>query len=242
MNSAPPTPVQLPLMLPHRPAQGRDDFLVAPCNEEAVAWIDRWPDWPAPALALFGPAGSGKTHLLHVWAESAGAPVWDARTLTVGDLDARLGGARAVALDEAERADEPDALFHLYNMLREREGSLLLAARAAPARWTFGRADMRSRLAAAPAVELGAPDDALLGAVLVKLFADRQLPVGSDVVSYILGRMTRTFAAAGAVVERLDRLALAERRRITLPLARRALEELESEAGDADAARPDEDH
>lgn len=224
-------PRQLPLDLPHRPARGRDAFLLAPCNDEAVRWIDRWPDWPAPALVLHGPGGSGKTHLLNVWATRAGAPIWEAGDLSIADLDRRLGPGMAVAVDHADalategRGEAGDALFHLYNMMRERGGHLLLAARQAPARWTFGRADLRSRLAAAPAVGLGAPDDDLLGAVLTKLFADRQLPVGPEVVRYLTARMPRTFAAAGTIVADLDRLALAERRRITTALARRVLGE-----------------
>ena len=232
MSAKPVKPEQLPLALPHRPARGREDFLVAPCNEEAVAWIDRWPDWPAPALTLYGPQGAGKTHLLHVWAEAAGAPVWAAETLQVEGLDARLGSDRWVAVDAAETAAEPDALFHLFNILRERGGAMLVSARAAPARWTMGTADLRSRLAAAPSVALGPPDDALLGAVLMKLFADRQLPVSPELVDYLSARMPRTFEAALALVERIDRLALAERKGLTLPLARRALEEFE-EAGEA---------
>jgi len=225
-------PAQLPLLLPHRPAQGRADFLVAPCNEDAVVWIDRWPDWPGPALVLHGPAGSGKTHLLHVWAEAARAPVWAAHSLHVADLDQRLSDHTALAIDEAESVADPDAFFHLFNMMRDRGGTMLLAARAAPARWSFGRADMRSRMMTAPAVALGAPDDDLLGAVLHKLFADRQLPVGIEVVRYILSRMPRTFEAAGQIVETIDRLALAERWPPTLPLARRALSDF-CEEGEA---------
>lgn len=227
-------PRQLPLDLPHRPARGRDAFLIAPCNADAVRWIDGWPDWPAPALVLHGPAGSGKTHLLTVWAGAAGAEIWEARSLRVADLDQRLGDARALAIDHADALAEAgaeeagDALFHLYNMMRERGGHLLLAAREAPARWDFGRADLRSRLAAAPSVALGAPDDELLAAVLTKLFADRQLPVGPEVIRYLTPRMPRTFAAAGAIVADIDRLALAERRRVTTALARRVLGEDEA--------------
>ncbi|MEQ8604518.1 MAG: DnaA/Hda family protein [Marivibrio sp.] len=227
MSAKPARPEQLPLALPHRPARGREDFLVAPCNEAAVAWIDRWPDWPAPALTLYGPEGSGKTHLLHVWAEAAGAPVWSAADLRVEGLDERLGARRWVAVDAADAAAEPDALFHLFNMLRERSGAMLAGARVAPARWTMGTADLRSRLAAAPSVALGTPDDALLGAVLMKLFADRQLPVAPELIEYLSARMPRTFEAALSLVDRLDRMALAERKGLTLPLARRALESLD---------------
>jgi DnaA regulatory inactivator Hda len=210
---------QLPLDLGFRPALGRADFLIAPCNAAAVAWIDRWPEWPAPALALWGPAGSGKTHLLEVWRARSQATAIMPRALSSTALPDLLGGARAVAIDDAHSADE-EALLHLYNMLAERQGHLLLAARDPPARWTIRLADLRSRLLAAPAVAVEAPDDALLGAVLVKLFADRQLRIGEDVIAYLLPRIERSFAAAQDIVAALDHAALAGQRAVTVPLAR----------------------
>ena len=210
---------QLPLDLGFRPALGRADFLIAPCNAAAVAWIDRWPDWPAPALALWGPAGSGKTHLLEVWRARSQAAAIAPRALTSSALPQLLGASRAAAIDDAEGADE-EALLHLYNMLAERQGHLLLAARLPPARWAIRLADLRSRLVAAPAVAVEAPDDALLGAVLVKLFADRQLRISEDLIAYLLPRIERSFAAAQAIVAALDEAALAGQRAVTVRLAR----------------------
>ncbi|HUZ74412.1 MAG TPA: DnaA/Hda family protein [Stellaceae bacterium] len=215
---------QLPLDLGHRPALGGADFLVAPSNAAAVAWLDRWPDWPGPALVLVGPAGSGKTHLAHVFAARAGAIRLGAADVTVSDLCDRLGAAHAAVLDRAEAAEE-EAFLHLYNMLAERGGHLLAIARQAPARWDIGLADLRSRLRAAPVASIAPPDDALLSAVLVKLFADRQVQVGEDVVAYLLARLERSFAAAQRAVAALDRAALAAQRRVTVPLVRAVLDE-----------------
>jgi chromosomal replication initiation ATPase DnaA len=210
---------QLPLDLGFRPALGRADFLIAPCNAAAVAWIDRWPDWPAPALALWGPAASGKTHLLEVWRARSRAVAIAPHALTSAAVPQLLGEARAAAIDNARSADE-EALLHLYNVLAERRGHLLLAAREPPARWTIRLADLRSRLLAAPAVAVEAADDALLGAVLVKLFADRQLRISEDLIAYLLPRIERSFAAAQAIVAALDEAALAGQRAVTVRLAR----------------------
>lgn len=210
---------QLPLNLGFRPALGRADFLIAPCNAAAIAWIDRWPEWPAPAFALWGPAASGKTHLLEVWRARSHAVAIAPQALSSTTLPQLLGAARAAAIDDAQSADE-EALLHLYNVLAERQGHLLLAAREPPARWTIRLADLRSRLLAAPAVAVEAPDDALLGAVLVKLFADRQLRISEDLIAYLLPRIERSFAAAQAIVAALDAAALAGQRAITVRLAR----------------------
>ena len=217
---------QIPLDLAYRPALGRADFLVGPCNQDAVAWIDRYPDWPLPVAVLCGPLGSGKSHLLAVWRQMANAVDLDGPTLKVATLDEALGDATAASVDRADAMAEPDCLFHLVNMMRDRGGHLLIAVREPPARWTFGTADMRSRLAAAPLLSLNDPDDDLLGAVLMKLFADRGMLPGNGVLDYLLGRMPRTFDAARDVVAMIDRIGLAERKGATLPIARKALSAL----------------
>lgn len=217
---------QLALDLSHRPALGMEDFLVADCNGEAVAWIDRWPRWPGPALAIFGPAGCGKTHLAHVWQARSQAKILAQGALGGGEPPALLGDARCCVVedmggglgDAGERA-----LLHLYNVVTEGGGHLLFTARHPPSRWNVALADLSSRLAAAPAVAVGMPDDALLGAVLVKLFADRQLAVGDKVIAYLLARMERSFDGARRIVAALDRAALAERRRITVALVREVM-------------------
>ncbi len=219
---------QLVLEFPHRPALGKIDFLVSDCNMDAVGWIDRWPDWPGPALAVYGPPDCGKTHLAHVWRNRSSAVLISGPEL--GDRAAPdiLGGADSCAVDDADALSDEEALLHLYNHIAEIGGKLLLAGRHPPARWSLKLADLASRVAAAQAVEIRPPDDELLGALLVKLFYDRQLTVSKDVLVYLLARMERSFAAASAIVDALDQLGLAERRGVTVPLARTVLNELET--------------
>ena len=205
-----------------RPALGREDFLVAPCNEAAVAWLDRWPDWPGPALVIHGPPGSGKSHLAEVWRRRSGAEVIDA----AGLAQAAPGGGQAAAalvLDGLGGPIDERALLHTYNSVAERGGHLLLAALAPPARWPLALPDLVSRLRVAPSVALGLPDDTLLAALMLKLFADRQIAVAPEVPAYVVPRIERTFEAAASLVERLDRAALAEGRPVTVPLVRAVL-------------------
>ncbi|MEE8247519.1 MAG: DnaA/Hda family protein [Alphaproteobacteria bacterium] len=214
---------QLALDLGQRPALGHEDFLVAPSNAEAVAWLDRWPDWPSRVLAIHGPPGCGKSHLAHVWRAVSGAPIVAASALAADDAEALAGAARGLVVEATGQGFDEVALLHLYNLLAERHGSLLLTGREPPARWRLRLPDLRSRLNTAPAIAIHPPDDGLLAAVLVKLFADRQLRVEPGVVSYLVGRMERSFEAARSLVAALDRVALARRRRITIALARELL-------------------
>ncbi len=221
---------QLTLDLPQRPALGREDFVVAPCNETAVAWIDRWPDWPQPVLTVHGPSGSGKSHLAQVWRRASRAQEVSPAAFETGDPPTLVGDGKAVLVEDVDRLLTPkdkareERLLHLYNLVIEARGQLLLTAESAPARWPCGLPDLRSRLAAAQAVALGAPDDRLIEALLVKLFSDRQLRVTAPVVKYILPRVERSFAALQELVEAVDEAALSNHRDITVSLVGRVLE------------------
>ncbi len=213
---------QLVLDLPARPALGREAFFVSPSNALALAQVESWPGWPSGRLAVAGPRGAGKTHLAHVWAARSGARLVPAEAVAGLDL-AALPGDAAVAVEDADRlggaAAAEEALFHLCNHLGAGGGSLMVSGRDAPARWRIALPDLASRLNAAPVARLEAPDDALLAAVLVKLFADRQIAVAPDLVQYLVSRIDRSFAAAAAVVAALDRAGLARQRPITARLA-----------------------
>lgn len=227
------TDAQLTLDLGHRPALGRDDFLVAPSNAEAVAWLERWPDWPHHALALHGPQGCGKSHLLELFRQHHGlaTKIIPASQFTAGD-SLRMQLSAVTIVDDLDRLADETALFHLWNRTKEAGRHLLLAGRVAPARLTVGLADLRSRLGGLHAVAIGAPDDVLLAAVLVKLFADRQLRVGEEVVAAILARTERSFAALGALVERLDRESLSRHKAVSLKMVRETLAPADDRQGE----------
>lgn len=217
-------PAQLVLDLPTRTALGREDFFEAPSNGLAVARIDGWRDWPQGRLLLLGPEGAGKSHLAAVWAEQAGGTILGARSL------ASLPEGGPVAIEDIDRIAGDKAaetlLFHAFNQLTAEGRALLLTSGTEIARARFVLPDLVSRLQATDMAPLAAPDEALLSAILLKLFRDRQLNVTDDVISYITDRMERSFGAACALVADLDRRALAGRQAITKPLVRQALQDM----------------
>lgn len=201
---------QLVLPLPAGNALGREDFITAPGNERAVAFVDSFPSWPAPAAVLVGPPASGKSHLAQVWATRAGAPVIEATALHTGVPD----GALVVENVGPGTAEAP--LFALL----ERGAPLLLTAQTMPTQWPFALPDLVSRANALLAFELWAPDDALLMTLAVKLFADRQLAVPESVVTHMIASLERSPAAIRDFVARADAMALAEKRPINSSLIR----------------------
>jgi chromosomal replication initiation ATPase DnaA len=211
LGAMPSRPRQLALALDHAESYAREDFLSGACNAEALALVDSWPDWPARAIALIGPEGSGKTHLATIWAAAAGARVISAHSLADTAIPAALATGALVVEDATTGADER-ALFHLINLAREEEAYLLFTARTAPSLWPMAVPDVVSRLRALPVVGLRAPDDAMLRGVIVKLAADRQLALDESVVSYLSTRIERSFAAARAAVIALDKEALRQGR------------------------------
>jgi chromosomal replication initiation ATPase DnaA len=228
MPAAPPAARQLPLPLAAEASSSRADLVEDVSNAEALAWLARPGDWPLGRLALHGAAGVGKSHMLRAM---AGAQGWRLLRGAALDQAQALQPAPGTALDEADAAPEA-ALFHLINRSAEAGAPLLLAARAAPARWAVALPDLASRLRATTAVGIGPPSDGLLAALLAKHLADRQLRVAEEVQSFLLARLPREAAAVAAAVARLDAAALASQAPITRPFARAVLGPL---LGDDDA-------
>jgi chromosomal replication initiation ATPase DnaA len=221
-------PRQLALALDHGESFARDDFLSGPSNAAALTLIETWPDWPHRTVVLVGPEGSGKSHLAAIWAGEAGARFVSARALAETGPGAALATGALVVEDIAEGAFDERALFHLINLAREERAFVLFTTRTTPASWSVAIRDLGSRLKALPVVVLAAPDDALLRAVLVKLFADRQLAVDEGLIGYVMTRIERSFAAARATVARLDQEAMQRQRPLTRALAAEILREGQS--------------
>jgi chromosomal replication initiation ATPase DnaA len=211
-------PRQMPLDLALRPKLTRDDIVVGKSNRAAVEIIDLWPSWPSPIVVLAGPNGSGKTHLARAWAARANALSLNAGKLSTFPVPQASPQALLIE-DIGEAALDETALFHLANSIRQNGGALLLTSRVLPSNWRFALPDLNSRLLSATIVEIDEPDDALLLAVLSKLFADRQVIVEANVSEYLVTRMERSFSEAVRIVAALDALALEKKARITRSLA-----------------------
>ena len=215
---------QIPFDLGHRTALGRNDFLVATNNQDAVAWIDLWPEWPAPCLVLYGPVASGKTHLGAVWAEKSSAICVKASDINEDFIRDIANMNHHIIIEDGDdligNLVGEKGLFHLYNIFKEDGRSILLTLSDPPVRRSFALPDLASRLRAAPSVAIREPDEELLSALIVKLFNDRQIRVGTDVLQYILPRIERSFEAVRDLVEVADKKAMVQQRSITIPFIR----------------------
>jgi chromosomal replication initiation ATPase DnaA len=218
-----PAPVQLVLDLPHLVSFGLEDFLISQSNAQAAALVDSWPGWPHSAAAICGPSSAGKSHLAQAWRTRSSAAILSGDELddaSVGLLE-RTG---ALIVEDIDRgiADER-VLFHVFNVARERGLHVLVTSRPAPGDLDITLPDLRSRLRALPLAVIDPPDDALLQAVLVKLFADRQLAVDPQVISYMALHTERSMASARRMVAAADALALSKQRKVTKAIAAEAL-------------------
>lgn len=224
---------QLTLDLTTPPAHARADFLTAPANRAALDALDQPLSWPQGRMLLIGPEGAGKTHMAAFWAAENGARRISAAALRpdAADLLAAEGGA--VVVEDADHAGfaagAEQALFHLWNLCGPRDCLLLLTARRAPRDWGLVLPDLRSRMDAMPQVHLGPPDETLLAAVLVKLFADRQLAVSAGLIDWLVLHMDRDLGLARRLVAAMDRAAMAEKGPVTRRIAADLLDILSAE-------------
>jgi chromosomal replication initiation ATPase DnaA len=211
---------QLPLPFAHQPGFDPADFVPDASNAAALAWLDRTGDWPDRRLLLWGEPGCGKTHLLHVWAAATGASLVAARDLrSLPDLPPSGG----IAIDDADQVTDETALLHALNTARELARPVLLASRTPPARWAIRLPDLASRLRAITAIQVTTAEPELLGALLVRLLADRQLRVSETVQAWLLLHLPRSPAALRDAVARLDRASLSAGGKISRALAIQAL-------------------
>lgn len=218
---------QLNLTLPFRTALGRDDFFVSPANAMAIGLIDSWPNWPSGKLVLAGAAGSGKTHLVHVWATVSQAKIIPATDLVDADIPFLAQGPVAVEDVHAIRGDlaAQKALFHLHNLTLAEGNTLLLTGAADPKHWALELPDLMSRMQGTTVATLDQPDDMLLSVVMAKLFNDRQLMPSLDTIPYLVKHMDRSFETAQSLVAQLDSLSMSEKRPVTRALAKRILQD-----------------
>ena len=226
---------QLSFDLPAKPALGREDFFVAPSNAMAVALLDPQFAWPSGKLVLTGPKGAGKTHLAAFWAAENGARRMSAASLRPDAADLLVAEGGALVIEDADHAGfaagAEQALFHLWNLCGARDCLLLLTARTPPRDWGLVLPDLRSRMDAMPQVRLGPPDEGLLAAVLVKLFADRQISVPAGLIDWLVLHMDRDLGLARRLVAAMDRAAMADKSPITRRIAADLLDSLsESDA------------
>lgn len=219
-------PQQLPLSLPFKPALGREDFLISPANATAVATLEAVESWPNRCAVLVGPAGSGKSHLAAVWQTQMRADVLSAKEFSADVAAERIAaGAGPLVLEDVDQGVDETAVFHAMNDARERRHALLLTAASPAASWAIALPDLASRLQAAAVAQISAPDDELLQAVLVKQLGDKQITIQPKVLDYLMPRLVRSFDGVRDLVEALDQAMLAQKKPLTVPLARSVLDQ-----------------
>ncbi len=234
---------QLTLDFPHRPSLGREDFMVSPCNEEAVRLVESWPLWPFFAVCIYGAESSGKTHLANVFANNVAnatnypyrIPYLKASAITIENFRPLFEQHRCLIIEDLDDKINQEALFHLYNLYRDEGGNILFTSQQAPARLNFTLPDLRSRMNIVPAVKISEPDDELLSALLIKLFTDRQITPTPEVINYILNNMQRSFAYAKKLVAEIDNVSLSKKRAVTISIVKEAINNLnQTEAAQGD--------
>ena len=214
---------QIPLNLELQTSYLAEDFIVSYENLEAVTMLEKWPNWNSPVVVIYGSAGSGKTHLLKRFCYHNNDNILWQAGCELTNPEKIIALKQCIVIDNAEEADD-ETLFHLFNMVKEANKTMLLASQNPPARWQTRLPDLKSRLASVINIDIKPPSDELMAKVIVKMFADRQLEIGIEPLNFLIKNIERSFNAMAKIVAAVDKKALAEKRAITIPLIKNALE------------------
>lgn len=215
--------VQSSLNLQVAPTYHESDFVLSKSNDEAYHWIHQWPQWPAHCLIIYGTKGCGKTHLAHIWTQKTSAKLLDKKQWQNFNLEDWNNNPCPLVLENIDENIDQEHLLHLYNFVKEQRQFLLLTAETLPKTWGLILADLSSRLNATPSVAIHPPDDELLKAIMIKLFADQQITLQTNVVDFLLPRIERSFENVKNIAQKINAHALAKQRKITIPLVREVL-------------------
>lgn len=209
----------LPLSLP--PSLEMGDFIVSSSNDEALSWLGKWPEWPQNTLLIYGPKGSGKSHIASIWQSQA--QLLEPHQITLEGLMEVFNPDGHFILDNAEKVECEEALFHLLNSARNGSGSLLILSNSHPQEWEVELPDLNSRLKALMTIKIQEPDDTLLKGLIQKYFSDQQVSLSEDVLNYLFTHLPRSYEELWGSLNKINIEALGKKRGITIPLIKEAL-------------------
>lgn len=222
---------QLPLMLEHRRLLGREDFLVSPCNIEAVEWIDLYPEWYGNnGIVVLGDKSSGKTHLSWLFSEKSNAKVYDISEIKDEIFSDVVPINSALVIDNIDFGigdwELEENLFHIINYAIECNTKLFFTTTVALNNLEFQVMDLKTRLLSFPVAKIYAPDDDLLKALLVKQFMERGIVVEAEVIEYIVKHIERNASFVKHLVDKADLLSVSEKKKITIPFIKKIIDEM----------------
>ncbi len=215
--------VQMAFDMSLDPVYRWENFYISESNEDAVSLLQRWPNWEGRVQLIYGPKGSGRTHIAHLWRSESRASFVDDSVLKLDFLEEYVSQNPFLIIDDADKITNYEGLFHLYNLITEHQGYLLLMSETPPKSWDIPLADLASRLQSIPATQLLAPDDGLVKALLIKRFSDEQMKVSENVIAYIVKHIHRSYESIQETSDLLSQKSLEFRRNLTLPLVKKVL-------------------
>lgn len=198
----------------------REDFFISASNRDALNVVDNLNTWQFFAYNIYGETGSGKTHLVHIFSKAYDSGIVSAHDIEMSNFYDYYENNKVLVIEDVDDTINQEAMFHLYNLYKNEGGFLLFTSQKPIAQLNFGIKDLQSRLIAVPSVEILAPDDDLLSALIIKLCDDRQLALGVDVLTYIIKHIDRSFSYIKVLIEELDSLSLMRQKPVNIAMVK----------------------
>ena len=213
---------QLLLKFPSRKGYSKEDFYVSSSNNEAFKLIESWPKWIKKAVNIFGPVGSGKTHLTSILKNKTSLITIESDKLD-DEIFFKFKLKEVLIIENLNENISENLLFSLYNASLQDNKYLLITSKKPINKLNFKLPDLLSRLHSTTIIGIDLPSDELISVILSKNFSDRQIEVEKKHIDYIIKRIDRSYEKISQFISTIDKYSLKKSSPFSLKLIKEVL-------------------
>ena len=213
---------QLILKFPIHNIYKKEDFYVSSSNQTAYDFIDSWPKWIKRIVNIFGPSGSGKSHLVSVLEKKTSSLKVDSKKLNE-NIFLKFKTKESLIIENLDEDISEKLLFSLWNIALQDNKYFLITSKKPINTYKFKLLDLKSRINSTLAIGINLPNDDLISVILAKNFSDKQIKVEKKHIDYIIKRIDRSYEKIAQFILTLDKYSLKKGSPFSLKLIKEVL-------------------
>ena len=198
---------QLIFKFPSYNAYKKEDFYVSPSNQEAFDFVNSWPKWLKRIVNIYGPTGSGKTHLASILKNKTSYLQLDSKDLNEQNF-LKFKTKEALVIENFDDTVSEKKLFSFWNMALQDNKYFLINSIKPINSYNWKLKDLKSRINSCLIIGIKLPSDDLISVIIAKNFSDKQIKVEKKHIDYIIKRIDRSYEKISQFILTLDKYSL----------------------------------